>query len=315
MGKASDEVQKVIHTEMESVLLVIILTTLLLWFVPVAREYAQIILVALGFVILLQILTAVGVINEVKEYERLAIFRLGHFHRIAGPGWIIVIPFFESAIKLDLRVQKMDIPPQEVITADEIRVNIDMIVYYKIKNPEKAVLAVKDFQETVMGYVYAALRDIASNLTLNELYSEIEKVNDIVKVKIEPMTEDWGITVVDVEVQRIRIPEPIQKAMHFRRTAKEEWAAAQYKARAQRTLIEAVAEAASKLDDKALQYLYIKEALPELAKGESTKIVFPMKFPKLPGGVEKGAEETAALHLSGLMGDSTLALEKKKKKK
>jgi len=315
VGKASDEVQKVIHTEMESVLLVIILTTLLLWFVPVAREYAQIILVALGFVILLQILTAVGVINEVKEYERLAIFRLGHFHRIAGPGWIIVIPFFESAIKLDLRVQKMDIPPQEVITADEIRVNIDMIVYYKIKNPEKAVLAVKDFQETVMGYVYAALRDIASNLTLNELYSEIEKVNDIVKVKIEPMTEDWGITVVDVEVQRIRIPEPIQKAMHFRRTAKEEWAAAQYKARAQRTLIEAVAEAASKLDDKALQYLYIKEALPELAKGESTKIVFPMKFPKLPGGVEKGAEETAALHLSGLMGDSTLALEKKKKKK
>ena len=209
----------------------------------------------------------------------------------------------------------MDLPPQEVITADEIRVSADMIVYYKIKDPEKAVVSVRDFEETVKGFVYASLRDIASNLTLNELYSEIEKVNDIVKVKIEPMTSDWGIDIIDVEVQNLRIPEPIQAAMHMRRRAKEEWAAAQYQARAQRTLIEAIADAASKLDDKALQYLYIKEALPKLAEGESTKIVFPTAFPKLPGGVEKGAEETAALNLSGLVGDSSLEIKPKKKKK
>jgi len=210
----------------------------------------------------------------------------------------------------------MDIPPQEVITADEIRVGTDMIVYYKIKDPAKAVLTVKDFEDTVTGYVYAALRDIASNLTLNELYSEVEKVNDIVKVKIEPMTIEWGITVVDVEVQSMKIPDSIQNAMHSRRTAKGEWATAQYQARAQRTLIEAVAEAASKLDDKALQYLYIKEALPELAKGNNTKIVFPMKFPNLPGGVEAGLKETAGLNLGGLANkDSELSMEKKKKKK
>jgi regulator of protease activity HflC (stomatin/prohibitin superfamily) len=311
---ASTEIQKIFHDEMETILVLIIITTLLLMFVPMAQDYAEVLLAVVGFVILLQVLIAVGVINEVKEYERLAVFRLGHFHRIAGPGWIVIIPFFETAIKMDLRVQKMDIPPQEVITADEIRVSIDMIVYYKIKEPQKAVLAVRDFEDTVMGYVYAALRDIASNLTLNELYSEVEKVNDVVKVKIEPMTAEWGVTVVDVEVQHVRIPEPIQNAMHYRRTAKEEWAAAQSQARAQRTLIEAVAEAASKLDDKALQYLYIKEALPELAKGESTKIVFPLKFPSLPEGVDKGSEEAASLHLSGLMGDSNLAIKKKKKK-
>ena len=103
--------------------------------------------------------------------------------------------------------------------------------------------------------------------------------------------------------------------MHFRRTAKEEWAAAQYQARAQRTLIEAVAEAAGKMSDKALQYLYIKETLPELAKGESTKIVFPATFPKLPLGVEKGIEETASLNLGGLASDdSSIAMKKKKKK-
>lgn len=316
MGKAWKETQKQFHTEMETVLVLVIITTLLLMFVPTVRAYTEWMLAVVGFLIVLQILRALTVINEVKEYERLAIFRLGHFHRIAGPGWIFLIPFFEKAEKLDLRVQKMDIPPQEVITADEIRVGTDMIVYYKIKDPAKAVLTVKDFEDTVTGYVYAALRDIASNLTLNELYSEVEKVNDIVKVKIEPMTIEWGITVVDVEVQSMKIPDSIQNAMHSRRTAKEEWATAQYQARAQRTLIEAVAEAASKLDDKALQYLYIKEALPELAKGNNTKIVFPMKFPNLPGGVEAGLKETAGLNLGGLANkDSELSMEKKKKKK
>ncbi len=311
MSSPSTEIQKLFHSEMETVLVLIVITTLLFFFIPAARTYAEILLAIVGFIIVIQGLKALNVINEVREYERLAIFRLGHFHKVSGPGWILLIPFFERAEKIDLRVQKMDLPPQEVITADEIRTHIDTIIYYKVKDPKKAVLAVKDFKETITGYIYASLRDIASNLTLNELYSEIEKVNDIVKVKIEPMTSEWGVTVVDVEVQNVQIPESIQSAMHFRRKAKEEWAAAQYQARAQRTLIEAVAEAASKLDEKGLQYLYIKETLPKIAAGESTKIVFPMNFPKMPEGVEKAGTETATLNLGGLL-DS---VGKKKKKK
>ena len=310
MSDPKTEIQKVLHSEMETVLVLIVITTLLFFFIPAARTYAEILLTIVGIVIVIQGLKALHIINEVREFERLAVFRMGHFHKIMGPGWRFIIPFFEKVQKLDLRVQKMDLPPQEVITADEIRTHIDTIVYYKIKNPEKAVLAVKDFKETILGYIYAALRDISSNLTLNELYSEIEKVNDIVKVKIEPMTAEWGVTVVDVEVQNVQIPPSIQDAMHFRRKAKEEWAAAQYQARAQRTLIEAVAEAASKLDDKALQYLYIKEAIPKMAQGASTKIVFPMNFPNMPQGVEKAGTETATLNLAGLLGE-----DKKKKKK
>jgi len=308
------ELQKITAKEMELILTIIVLTTVLLLFVPAVRQYTTYILAVLLFLIFIQFLRAVGILREVKEYERLAIFRMGHFHRIAGPGWVFVIPFFERAVLLDLRVQRLDLPPQEVITADEIRVGIDIIVFYKIKDPEKAVLAVEDFKKTLEGYVYAALRDIASNLTLNELYGEIEKVNDIVKVKIEPMTAEWGITIIDVEVQNIRIPEPIQQAMHLRRKAKEEWAAAQYQARAQRTLIEAIAEAASKLDEKALTYLYLKETLPKLASGPSTKIVFPTSFPPVPGGVEKGARETMMLRLGGLMGEEKKEKEKKEEK-
>jgi len=307
-------IEKIVQKEMETVFVVIVLAITVIMFVPAAQRYLSIILTVLGVVVLVQILRAVGVINEVQEYERLAVFRLGHFHRIAGPGWIILIPILERAVKVDFRVQQMDIQPQEVITADEIRVTVDTILYYKIKKPELAILAVKDFEETLKGYVYAALRDISSNLTLNELYSEIEKVNDIVKVKIEPMVQDWGITIVDVEVQNLRIPEPIQQAMHMRRQAKEEWAAAQYQARAQRTLIEAIAESASKLDQNALSYLYIKEALPKIAQGQATKLVMPAVFPKLPQGVDKTGEEAMTLNLSGLLNDEENPLKKKAKK-
>ena len=311
MGSPVETFQKISQKEMELVLLIIIFATSILLFVPAVRQYTTYILTVLVLLIFIQFLRAVGIIQEVKEYERLAVFRMGHFHRIAGPGWVIIVPFFERAVKLDLRVQRLDLPPQEVITADEIRVGIDIIVLYKIKNPEKAILAVENFKKTLQGYVYAALRDISSNLTLNELYGEIEKVNDIVKVKIEPMTEEWGITIVDVEVQNIRIPEPIQQAMHLRRKAKEEWAAAQYQARAQRTLIEAIAEAASKLDDKALSYLYLKETLPKLAEGPSTKIVFPTAFPGVPTGVKEASRQAMLLNLSGLTDEKG---EKKPKK-
>ncbi|MBR9681459.1 MAG: hypothetical protein GOV00_01530 [Candidatus Altiarchaeota archaeon] len=310
---AKKEITKVVQNEMETVFIIIFLAIVTLIFVPAARQYLTVILTVLALLISLQILRAIGIITEVREYERLAVFRMGHFHRIAGPGWVILFPFFERAVKVDFRVQQMDIQPQEVITADEIRVTVDTIVYYKIKEPEKAILAVKDFEETLRGYIYAALRDIGSNLTLNELYSEIEKVNDIVKVKIEPMVRDWGITIIDVEVQNLRIPEPIQQAMHLRRQSKEEWAAAQYQARAQRTMIEAIAEAASKLDENALSYLYIKEALPKIADGKSTKIVLPAVFPRTPGS-GKASDEVMTLNLAGLLGEGFEDGKKKSKK-
>ncbi len=316
MGVAKGELEKMFHDEMEIIFIVILMFFLLLSFFPPARKYLTYILIFLAVLIFIQILRGSGIIQEVKEYERLAIFRFGHFYKIAGPGWVVVLPFIDRAIKLDLRVQQMDVPPQEVITADEIRVTIDVLIYYRIVDPAKAVLKVKDLHKTLGGFIYATLRDIASDLTLNELFSEIEKINDIVKVKIEPLLAEWGIDIVDVEIKDVRIPEAIQQAMHLRRKAKEEWAAAQYQARARKTLIEALAEAAKKLDEKALAYLYIKEALPKLAEGKSTKIVFPTAFPKIPTGVDKGAEETMTLRLSGLLQEEEPKLlpEEQKKK-
>lgn len=156
---------------------------------------------------------------------------------------------------------------------------------------------------------------------MNELYAEIEKINDVVKVKIEPLTHEWGIDIIDVAITNIVVPETIQDAMHRRRKAKEDWATAQYEARANKTAIEALADASKKLDERALGYLYIKEALPKIAEGKGSKVFFPMEFAKLAENLsstktqhsEKAGAASAlyplALHKAGQMLDEEIGKE------
>jgi len=280
-GYSISNVKEFASERMEIVLMLILLFIGASFAFPVLRSAAYIALAGGVAVMALNMLLRSNIITEIPEYKRAVVFRMGHYHRVAGPGWVFISPMLEKAEVVDLRVQELDLPPQDVITVDEIRTTIDAIVYYQILDPKKAVLKVKEFEQTIAGYVFAALRDVSSDLTLNELYGELEKVNDIVKVKIEPLVSEWGINIVDVEIKDITIPESIQTAMHHRRRAKEEWAAAQYEARTQKTMIEALADAGSKLDDKALTYLYIKEGIPRIAEGKSTKIFFPTEFSNL----------------------------------
>jgi len=306
-------VTQFMQARVETILMLLVMFAVVVWFVPEMKQAAYAFLGIGAIYFLVQVLLQSSLIREVEEYERAVVFRMGHFHKISGPGWVFIVPLFESMKIVDLRVQSFDLPPQAVITSDEIRTTIDSIVYYQVIDPEKAILKVREFEQTVSGYIYAALRDIASNLTLNELYAEIEKINDIVKVKIEPLTREWGIDIIDVAITNITVPETIQDSMHRRRKAKEDWATAQYEARANKTAIEALADASKKLDDKALGYLYIKEALPKIAEGKGSKVFFPMEFVKLAENlsssktqhVEKGGPASAlyplALHKAGQM--------------
>ncbi len=282
MANSTYKTVKSYSTEkIEIVVMLLVLFVIASAFYPELRNLAYIALAGLLGYFLLQMLLQSGIILEIPEYKRCVVLRMGHYHRVAGPGWVFVVPILEKVQVVDLRVQTMDLQPQEVITTDQIRATIDAVVYYQVVNPKLAILKVKEFEKTITGYVFAAMRDIASNLTLNELYGELEKVNDIIKVKVEPMAEDWGITLRDVQIVNVTIPEHIQEAMHARRKAREEFAAAQFEARAQKTVIEALGDASKKLDDRALTYLYIREALPKIAEGKSTKVFFPVEFAKL----------------------------------
>ncbi len=284
-------VKEYTSTKIEVIIMLLVLFVVSSYFFPEIRMGAYLAAGAIVLIIIFQLLGQSNIVIEVPEYKRAVVFRMGHYHRVDGPGWVLIIPLLEKAEVLDLRLQTLNLPPQEVITTDEIKTTMDTAVYYQVVDPKKAVLKVKNFSSTIESYVFGALRDVASDLTLNELFGEIEKVNDLVKVKIQPLVSEWGMNVVDVTITNITIPENIQYAMHLRRKAREEWAAAQYDARAQKTRIEALAEAAKKLDQNALNYLYLREALPKMAEGQSTKIFFPAEFSQLAAGLVGGEKK------------------------
>lgn len=293
-------VKEYTSTKIEIIIMLLVLFVVSSYFFPEIRMGAYIAAAGIVLIIVFQLLAQSGIVIEVAEYKRAVVFRMGHYHRVDGPGWVLIIPLLEKAQVLDLRLQTLNLPPQEVITTDEIKTTIDTSVYYQIVDPKKAVLKVKDFSSTIESYVFGALRDVASDLTLNELFGEIEKVNDLVKVKIQPLVSEWGMNLVDVTITNVQIPENIQYAMHLRRKAREEWAASQYEARAQKTRIEALGEAAKKLDQNALNYLYLREALPKIAEGKSTKIFFPAEFSQLAAGLAGGDKSSAAAAATAL---------------
>lgn len=225
----------------------------------------------------IQIFFKIGLLVQLEDYERGIVTRRGRFHRIAQPGWNVKIPWIEEMKIVDLRQKALNLPPQPAYTADEVKIDIDTIVFYKVINPKKVVLEVDAFAESLEEYVKSAVRDITGNLTVMELIGEIEKVNDLVKAKIEPFTADWGITIVGVQITNIQLPRSIEDAMGQLKRQKDLWAAARWQAKARQMEIEAVGDASKHLDEKALRYLYLKEALPKMAEGDN-KIFFPVEF-------------------------------------
>lgn len=299
----------------ELTLVLLLLAVMLSVFYPPAQQFMYAI-VALTLVIgVILVVRSLGIVRQVPEYKRIVVFRMGQYYKTAGPGWVFLFPLLDMGTEVELRDQILDLPPQAVLTADEILLNVDTVIIYRITDPAKAVLKVTEFEKTLTQYVYGAVRDIASNLVLNELYGEIDKVNDIVKVKVEPFTAEWGISIKDVQITHLSVPEMIQTAMHQRRQAQEQWAAAQYQAKAQRVVIEALGDAAKSLDQKALTYLYLKEALPKLAEGKSTKIFFPVDLTKTPMAGEGGIGAMAPISAMAMEKLTEMPKEDEEKKK
>ncbi len=234
-------------------------------------------------------------IIEVKEYERAIVFRMGKaLEKIYDPGWHFLIPFIDEPIIVDMRTRTIDVPRQKVVTKDEIEVTIDAIIYYRVVDIKKAVLGVRDYSEAAVSVTYAHLRDIVGKMTLNELLSNVDKVNKLLKKEISEIAKEWGIEVDHVEIKEVRIPDEVLEAMHKKKAAEELKKAAEQEALAEAIKIDAVREAAGKLNEPALQFLYL-EALKKVAEGRSSKILFPVELSKM---AEKIAGVTGKDHKS-----------------
>jgi len=216
-------------------------------------------------------------IKVLKEYERGVIFRLGRFLSTKGPGLIIVLPGIDKMVKVSLRLIALDVPPQDIITKDNVSVKVNAVVYFRVINPEKAVIEVEDYLYATSQLSQTTLRSILGAADMDELLSARDKINANLQIILDKRTDPWGIKVTNVEVKHVDLPQEMQRAM-----AKQ--AEAERERRAKIINAEGEYQAAQKLTDaaaiiatqpSALQLRYL-QTLREIASENATTIIFPI---------------------------------------
>ncbi|MDZ7744152.1 MAG: slipin family protein [Candidatus Saccharibacteria bacterium] len=233
--------------------------------------------VSLFWLIILAVAVLPAAIRITNEYERGVIFRLGRFAGVKGPGLFFIIPIIDRMVKVDLRVVTMDVPPQEVISEDNVPIKVDAVVYFKVSDPQKATIDIENFRMATSQVSQTTLRTVTGSSSLDEILTNREKVNQRLHSIIDQATDPWGIKVTSVEVKHVEIPSNMQRAI-----AKQ--AEAERMRRAKIILAEGEYQASDKLRQAgevlnaspiALRYL---ETLTDAAKEPNTTILFPMEM-------------------------------------
>lgn len=234
-------------------------------------------LIILAVVLFLLVLFAFNAIRIVREYERAIVFRLGRLlPQPKGPGLFFRIPIVDKLVKVDLRTITLNIPPQEVITKDNVPVRVNAVAYFRIVDPPAAIVQVENFMVATSQIAQTTLRSVLGQHQLDELLSEREKINAILQGIIDEATAPWGIKVSIVEVKDVEIPQAMQRAMARQAEAERERRAKVINAEGEFQASERLKDAARVIEEHpvALQLRYLQTLL-ELGGSQSTTIVFP----------------------------------------
>lgn len=192
-------------------------------------------------IILLIIVPGVRIINQ---YERGVVLRLGKFSRMLKPGFHVIIPYLDHMTKVDVRTTPMDIPKQEVITRDNVTVNVDAIVYFRVIDAPKAVLETTNYSYATSTFAQTALRDVTGNFDLDEILSKRDEISAQIREIVDIQTDKWGIDIESVKLQNIELPSDMKRAMAKQAEAERERRAAIISAEGEKASATAVAEAA-----------------------------------------------------------------------
>lgn len=226
------------------------------------------------------VLGAIIVWNGAKvlsEYERGVVFRLGRLIDVKGPGLIIIIPFIDRMIKVDLRTITFDVPAQEIITKDNVTVKVNAVCYFRVIDPNKAVVAVQNYFIATSQIAQTSMRSVVGQVHLDDLLSERESLNEKLQKIIDQQTEPWGIKVSIVELKDVQIPESMQRAMAQQAEAERERRAKIINAEGELQASQKLAEAAQVLgrETGAMQLRYLQTAR-EMTSAKSSTIIFPL---------------------------------------
>lgn len=227
--------------------------------------------------IVLIVLFLMSAIRILKEYERGVIFRLGRVIKTKGPGLIILIPVVDKMVKVSLRLVAMDVPPQDVITRDNVSVKVNAVIYFRVMEPRNATIEVENYLFATSQLAQTTLRSVCGQVELDELLAEREKINTQLQGILDKQTDPWGIKVSTVEVKHIDLPQEMQRAMAKQAEAERERRAKVINAEAEFQAANRLTEAAEIIakHPEALQLRYL-QTLREISSESSTTTFFPI---------------------------------------
>jgi regulator of protease activity HflC (stomatin/prohibitin superfamily) len=229
------------------------------------------------FLIIVLVFILASAVKILMEYERGVIFRLGRYSRTGGPGLTLLIPFIEQMRRVDLRLVTMDVPPQDVITRDNVSVKVNAVVYFRVLKPEDAVINVEDFLYATSQLAQTTLRSVLGQADLDELLSAREKINEELQTILDRQTDPWGIKVTNVEVKHVDLPTEMQRDMARQAEAERERRAKVINAEGEFQAATRLAEAAEiiAVRPQALQLRFL-QTLSEVATENNSTILFPI---------------------------------------
>lgn len=225
----------------------------------------------------LLLLFIISMIKILNEYERGVIFFLGRFQAVKGPGLIIVIPFIQQMIKVDLRTIVLDVPPQDVISRDNVSVKVNAVVYFRVIDPEKAIIQVQHPIEATSQLAQTTLRSVLGQHELDEMLAERDKLNSDVQRILDAHTDAWGIKVANVEIKQVDLDEGMIRAIAKQAEAERSRRAKVIHAEGELQAAEKLVQAAEKLSHQpqAIQLRYM-QTLSDITNDKSSTIVFPL---------------------------------------
>lgn len=237
--------------------------------------------VVLALLILGVVLSSIRIF---REYERGVVFTLGRFSGVKGPGLILLVPFVQQVVRVQLRTVVLDVPPQDVISRDNVSVKVNAVIYFRVIEPDKAVIQVEDFMSATSQLAQTTLRSVLGKHELDDMLSERDKLNADIQEILDNQTDAWGIKVANVEIKRVDIDESMVRAIARQAEAERNRRARIINAEGENQAAERLVQAASTLAKvpQAMQLRYLS-TLYDIAGDKNSTIVFPMPVEFLRG--------------------------------
>jgi len=245
----------------------------------------------MGGVLVLLLILLLSALRVLREYQRGVVFQLGRFWKVKGPGLVLVIPGIQQMVKVDLRVVTMDVPPQDVISRDNVSVKVNAVVFFRVVDPQRAIIQVEDFLMATSQLAQTTLRVVLGKHELDEMLAERERLNLDVQQILDAQTDAWGIKVTNVEIKHIDLNESMVRAIARQAEAERERRAKVIHAEGEKQAAVALLEAAQMLaqQPEAMQLRYL-QTMTQVAGDRASTVVFPLPMDLLGRLLDKNRE-------------------------